>query len=134
MKKAMKNFIPAITKKECTEFGQLAILVLLFFALKHGGNAYYIDLAFICMIITIVAPIIFYPFAIIWFSLSKVLSVVGPAIMLGIIFLVLVTPLGLFRRLIGHDSLRLRQFKKSSASVLTDRRHIFTAVDLLHTF
>lgn len=130
----MKKFLPAITKKECAEFGQAAILVLLFFALKHKGNAYYTEFAFIFMLVTIVTPIIFYPFAIVWFGLSKVLSVVGPAIMLGIVFFVFVMPVGLFRRLIGRDSLRLQQFKKSSASVLTDRNHTFTAEDLLHTF
>src|ERR1700712_5726881 len=127
------KFSAKITKKQCMEFGQVATLVVLIFAL-HYKNNYWVTAAFVLTLITIVLPVIFYPFAIVWFGISELLSIVSPAILLTIIFFLIVTPVGLLRRLLAKDNLRLRQFKKNKRSVMTDRNHIYTESDLLHTF
>jgi hypothetical protein len=125
--------LPVITKQQCIEFGQVATLIALFCALKNKDTVYTI-LGFIFILVTIIMPIIFYPFAIVWFSLSKVLSVAGPVVLLGLIFFIVVTPVGLFRRLIKKDSLRLNKFKTDTGSVLINRGHLFVKEDLLNTF
>lgn len=130
---ATKKFSVKITKKQCMEFGQVATLTVLIFAL-HYKNDHLVAVAFVLILATIVIPIIFYPFAIIWFGLSELLSTVSPAIILAIIFFLIVTPVGLIRRLLGKDSMRLKQFKKNKQSVMIDRNHLYTAPDLLHTF
>jgi hypothetical protein len=130
---AAKFFSAKITKKQCVEFGQVATLVVLIFALRYK-NDHWVLAAFVLILMTIILPIIFYPFAIIWFGLFELLSIISPAILLTIIFFLIVTPVGLIRRLLGKDSMRLRQFKKNKGSVMVDRNHLYTESDLLHTF
>lgn len=128
-----KKFLAKITKKQCLEFGQVATLVVLFLALRYK-NDHLVAAAFVLLLVSIVLPIIFYPFAVVWFGLSELLSVVSPAVILTIIFFLIVTPIGLIRRLLGKDSMGLKQFKKSKQSVMIDRDHLYTESDLLHTF
>ena len=122
-----------IKKQQCVEFGQVAILFVLFFAVKYK-TAIWVDVAFGLALVTVLIPYLFYPFAFLWFGLSKILSVVGPVILMAIIFFVVVMPIGLFRKLMGSDNLKLRQFKKASGSVMHVRDHVFTKDDLIHTF
>jgi hypothetical protein len=124
---------PVITKKQCTEFGQVSALVTIFCFLRFK-NDHFIDAALVLMLITILIPIIFYPFAMLWFGLAELLSVASPAIILTILFFLVVTPVGLFRRLLGKDSLRLKQFKKGRSSVMIDKDHLYTETDLSHIF
>jgi hypothetical protein len=129
--KATKKY--SITKKQCMEFGQVATMAALIFAL-HFKNDQFVIAAFVLILVTIVVPIIFYPFAVLWFGLSKLLSIVSPAIILGILFFLVITPMGLFRRLLGKDSMKLKQFKKNKHSVMIERNHLYTGTDLLFTF
>lgn len=122
-----------ITKKHCVEFGQVSTLVSIICILYLKNNNYAIA-AFVLMLITIVAPIILYPFAFLWFALSKLLSTVSPAIILGVLFFLIVVPVGLLRKLFGKDGMRLKQFKKDKNSLLIVRDHWYRDSDLLHTF
>jgi hypothetical protein len=123
----------SIKKKQCVEFGQVAILVVLFFDLKYN-TALWVDTAFGLSLLTMLVPYLLYPFAFLWFGLSKILSLVGPVVLMTIIFFLVVMPVGLFRKLIGTDNLKLKQFKKASGSVMHVRDHAFTKDDLIHTF
>ncbi len=123
----------AIKKQQCIEFGQVAILVVLFFALKYK-TAVWVDIAFGLTLVTVLIPYLLYPFAFVWFGLSKILSVVGPVVLMTIIFFVIVMPVGLCRKLMGTDNLKLKQFKKTTGSVMHVRDHAFTKDDLIHTF
>lgn len=131
--RVIKNLLNEITKKQCAEFGQAGTLAILFLAL-HFKNEHYEVFAFVLLLVSLIIPIILYPFAVIWFGLSKLLSVLSPAIIMGILFFLIVTPVGLFRKLLGKDTLRLRQFKKGKESVMINRDHVYTKTDLLHTF
>ena len=131
--KTAKKIAIKVTKKQCIEFGQVATLAVLFFVLRYK-NEHWVIAAFVLILITIVLPIIFYPFTVVWFGLSELLSIVGPAIILTIIFFLIVTPVGLIRRLLGKDSMRLKQFKKNKQSVMINRDHLYTESDFLHIF
>ena len=65
-----------------------------------------------------------------WFGLSHVMGTVMSKVLLAAVFYLIVTPVGVVRRLLGHDSLRLRAFKRGDASVLHPRHHVFVAGDL----
>ena len=123
----------AIKKQQCIEFGQVAILIVLFCALKYKTEIW-VGIAFGLALATVLIPYLFYPFAFIWFGLSKILSVVGPVVLMTIIFFVVVMPVGLFLKLIGTDNLKLKQFKKATGSVMHVRDHAFTKDNLIHTF
>lgn len=116
------------------EFGQVAVLVALLAALYFKDDHTLIVVASILILLTIVVPMVFYPFAVIWFGLAKLLAAVVPPVLLGILFFVMVTPLGLARRVMGRDALRLRQFKKGRSSVMNNRDHVYTEADLKDTF
>jgi hypothetical protein len=128
-----KNNIVGITKKQCVEFGLVTILVTCFLAICLKQN-YLVIAAFFLTLITIVVPIVFYPFATVWFWLSKILSAIGSRILLTIVFFIVVTPVGLIRRFLNRDSLKIDQFKKSTKSVMTDRDHLYTDGDFTDTF
>ena len=56
---AAKKFSAKITKKQCMEFGQVATLVVLIFAL-HYKNDHWVAAAFVLILITIILPVIFF--------------------------------------------------------------------------
>jgi hypothetical protein len=130
----MKSLFASITRKQCVEFGQVAVLVALLAALYFKDDHTLTLVALILILLTIVVPLVFYPFAVAWFGLARLLASVVPPVLLGILFFVMVTPLGLVRRVMGRDALRLRQFKKGRSSVMNNRDHVYTEADLKDTF
>ncbi len=86
------------------------------------------------LLISFMLPVLFKPLAIVWFGLAKILSFITSNILLTLMFFLLVTPVGLFRRMLGKDSLKLKTFKKSSNSILIERNHTFNSSDLKNPF
>jgi hypothetical protein len=129
----IKKYIIGITKKQSVEFGLVTILASSFLAI-FLKQSYFIIAAFFLTLITLIVPVVFYPFAAVWFWLSKILSAIGSRILLTLVFFIMVTPVGLIRRLLNRDSLKISQFKKSTKSVMTDRDHLYTAGDFTDTF
>jgi hypothetical protein len=127
------KFKPIITKGQTKEFGMVLVLISIFIGIqKRDFN--YVKVAFILMAITILFPIIFYPLAFCWFGLGKLLGKISSAILLSIIFILVVVPVGLLRKIFGFDSLNLKKFRKDTKSVMVVRNHLFNDQDLLHTF
>jgi len=129
MWKGMTN----ITRQQCMEFGQVATLAALVCCL------YFHDfrlgtVALILLAITLLLPRLFYPLAVIWFALAKILGEINIRVLLTLVFVIVVLPVGLIRKWRGKDTLQLRRFKKGSASVMDIRNHVYTKEDLRHTF
>ncbi|HXB42462.1 MAG TPA: SxtJ family membrane protein [Puia sp.] len=122
-----------ITKEQTKDFGMLTVLVTCYLAF-HFKEFSYIKIAFGLILLTVVLPVLLYPFAFCWFALSRILGIVSSKVLLGFIFLIIVIPIGLVRRIIGYDNLRLKQFKKSEKSVLIIRDHVFDSADIVNTF
>lgn len=128
-----EKFFKNVSRKQCSEFGQVAVLVCLFFALYQKNDRLILP-AFLILSTTILFPYFFYPLAVIWFGLSAILGKVSSFIILSVLFILLVIPMGLFRKISGRDTLKLKQFKKSRNSVMTERNHLFGPDDLVNTF
>jgi hypothetical protein len=90
--------------------------------------------AFLILLLTILFPYLFYPVAVVWFGLSTILAKISSFIILSVLFIILVIPMGLFRKISGRDILKLNKFKKSRNSVMTERNHLFGSDDLVNTF
>ena len=129
----LKSIFAKTTKKQCIEFGQVTVLVSTFLSFYRKDNNFAVA-AFILSFFTIAVPFIFYPFAVCWFGLSKILNVISSGILMGVVFLLIVIPVGLSRKLLGRDNLKLKQFKKNKESVMVNRDHLYTGADFLHTF
>jgi len=130
---SIRRIFKKVSRKQCSEFGQVVVLVCIFLAL-YQKNDYYMRPAFLILIITILFPYFFYPVAVCWFGLSTVLGKVSSFVILSILFIFLVIPMGLFRKMSGRDILKLKQFKKDRNSVMTERNHLFDSDDLINTF
>ena len=122
-----------VTKKQCMEFGQVAAAVLVLIAL-YRRQWVFVSASFIVLLVNMILPIIFYPFAWVWFGIAKLLAEVNMRILLTLLFCVMVIPVGLWRKLRRRDSLQLHAFKKGRGSVLQARDHVYEKEDLLHTF
>jgi hypothetical protein len=122
-----------ISKEQTREFGMLTVLVTSFIAF-YWKQYHLLPVIFILSGLTLLFPVIFYPFAVGWFMLSKIMGKISTAILLGVVFIIIVIPVGLLRKIMKLDGLKIKQFKKGSDSVMTVREHSYTDSDLLHTF
>jgi hypothetical protein len=103
------------------------LCLLLFLALDRPGL---VVAALVLQVVTMTAPRLFRPAAVVWFGLAHALGAVMSRVLLGLVYFGLVTPVGLLRRASGKDDLRLRAFGRGDDSVLTVRDHTFTPADL----
>jgi hypothetical protein len=87
-------------------------------------------LAILFLIITMAWPRAFRPVAGFWFGLSHLLGTFMSKVILTVLFFVLVTPIGLIRRLLGADTLQLKKFKKDQDSVFLVRADLIHKKDL----
>lgn len=110
----------------------LAFLLLLIWLFCKASGFVYAAMAVI-LAGMIWAPIM-RPFAFLWFGLAKVLGGVMSSVLLSIVWAALVLPVGLIRRAMGRDALRLKQWHDGSASCFVERNHTFTAEDLRHPY
>jgi hypothetical protein len=133
MANRQKNIFNVITRRQNTEFGLVLVLVACVLAYWLGGRVF-IAIAGSLSLLTLVVPTLLTPFTALWFGLSRLLGKVSSTILLSLVFFVIVTPVGLFRRWLGKDSLKIKAFKKGGHSVLIDRNHTYTATDLVDTF
>ncbi|MEI3801406.1 MULTISPECIES: SxtJ family membrane protein [unclassified Chitinophaga] len=122
-----------ITRQQCIEFGQVAATALLVAAL-YFRDFRLVAVALPVLLITMLAPRLFYPLAVTWFGLAKVLGEINIRILLTLVFVLVVVPVGIWRKWRGKDALQLRRFKKEKTSVMDIRNHVYTKEDLLHTF
>lgn len=122
-----------ITKKQSTDSGMALVLIsLIVYLVWKVDAALYLAVAF--LVVNMTVPIIFKPFAWLWFGFSTLLGTVMSKILLSIVFITIVTPIGMFRRLLGKDSLQLKNFKKSEDSVFISRNHKYTENDIAKPF
>ena len=103
----------------------LLLLLWLFFKLDI-----FIYLAMAALLIAMIWAKAMRPFAIVWFGLAQVLGGVVSRILLAAVWLGMVVPVGLMRRLAGKDNLRLKQWRKGTDSVFVTRNHVYSADDL----
>jgi hypothetical protein len=108
----------------------LALVLLLLLAQLATGRRGLITAAVIALVITMTAPLLFRPLSVVWFGLSHVLGTVMSKVLLTAVFYLIVTPVGVVRRVLGYDSLRLRAFKGAGTSVMHQRHHLFEPADL----
>ncbi|PCI29362.1 MAG: hypothetical protein COB67_04205 [SAR324 cluster bacterium] len=97
-------------------------LVLIFLIVHFiKGDPLAIPLAILFLLITMTFPIILKPFALCWFGISHIMGTVVSNIFLSLIFFLIVTPMGLIRRIGGADSMQLKKWKNGTESVFTIR-------------
>jgi len=117
------------TKDQSRDTGMAMILLLLLVYLKTRKDGL-LYAALILHVVNMIIPRIYAPVAVLWLGLSRLLGTVMSKVLLSILFFGLVTPIGVLRRLLGKDSLKLREFKASEDSAMLVRNHLFVAQDI----
>jgi hypothetical protein len=125
----IRFFRTPITRVQCQDTGMAMVLILLLLALSLNRELYLYG-AIGLHVLNMVVPQVYRPVAVLWLGLANLLGTVVSRIILTIVFLVVVTPIGLIRRMLGVDSLKLREFKKNDGSVMHERNHRFTPEDI----
>lgn len=110
-------------------FGAISVFLGL-----YTTDQFWFFIAIGILLVTLLIPILLKPLAILWFGFSKALGWMTSRIVLFAIFWGLVAPMGLIRKALGKDSMRLHQFKKGGNSAYTERNHEFMASDLKYPF
>ncbi len=108
----------------------LALLLIFLLLLLFTEKMVYIYPAMVILILTMTWPRFFAPFSYVWFGFSKILGKVVSKIILTLIFVLVAVPIGFARKLLGADSMKLKQWKKENTSYFTDTDHSVTAGDL----
>lgn len=133
MKKLWNYFPKTISKKQASDTGMAAVLILLLIGFFTENNLYY-KIAIPVLIMNMTYPMFYYLLAIVWLGFSQLLGTVVSKIILTIVYVFMVIPVGVFRRLIGKDSLQLSEFKKGTNSVMKKRDYTFSSKDIEHPY
>ena len=128
------SFIPKNISRDQAKDTGMAMTLLCLLVWYISNVRYYITAAILLLLITMIVPQVMSPVAKLWFGFSHMLGTFMSTLILSLLFFIIVTPVGLVRRLAGHDSMKLREWKKDKASVFKIRGHTFTASDIKHPY
>lgn len=117
------------TRDQARDTGMAMVLICLIFA-YWGERPRFLPLAIVLLLLTMAAPQVFRPLAVLWFGFSHIMGNLVSKVVLSIIFFILVTPIGLIRRWAGKDSMQLRKWKKDTGSVFVTREGVILPEDL----
>ena len=118
-----------ITKDQSRDTGMAMVLLLLILwvALKRKEL---VMGAIALHALNMTIPQLYRPIAVLWLGLSDLIGAVVSKVLMFIVFFGVVTPIGVLRRVMGKDALKLRVFKVGTDSVMLTRNHTFTARDI----
>ena len=131
--KIKEALLGKFNNKQLVDAGMALTLVFLIIGILTGKEIFY-KISVSVLVINMVAPKIFYPFALFWYNLSNVLGMIFPRILLTAVYFFLVVPIGGLRRIMNIDALALREFKKGHGSVMKKREYTFTREDVINPY
>ena len=131
--KLPKIIITQLSRRQLLETSLVLIVLSIILGFIQGQSNWFIGAAAVGGI-GLVVPRTLYPIAVVWFTLGNVLSKLVSPLLLTLVFLLMITPIGLIRRWLGRDSLQLRWPKPDNQSMFKERNHTFAAGDLKNSF
>jgi hypothetical protein len=121
------------TPEQAKDTGMAMVLICLLLG-YWGKFPRFLPVAIVLLIITMAWPRAFKPLAVLWFGLSHLLGRVVSRIILTALFYLLVTPIGVIRRLMGADALQLKKWKQGADSVFVVREGAVQAKDMTQPY
>lgn len=130
MMKFLKQAFPKrVTKDQARDTGMAMVLLCLLLGLLTDTE-WLFTLAVPVLVLTMTVPRLYQPVAVVWLGLSHLIGTVVSRVLLTGVFFVVVFPVGLIRRMLGKDSLQLREFGKGKGSVMRARDHVYAPADI----
>jgi hypothetical protein len=128
--KKLKGYFPEfVDEHQCKDAGMAFVLICLLIAFL-GEKYIFVPLSIIFLILNMVVPTMYRKFARIWLGLSHLIGTIVSKIILTLIFYLLVTPVGVIRRLMGRDALQIKEWKNDTSSAFAVRDHVFDAYEI----
>ncbi|MEW6221328.1 MAG: SxtJ family membrane protein [Thermodesulfobacteriota bacterium] len=121
---------PSQTSQERAKDTGLALVLLLLLFHAGTGAEILVRLAMAVLVLAMVWPRALAPASRLWFGLADRLGAVGSRVVLSLLFFLVVTPIGLFRRATGADPLLLRQWHRGDGSLFRSRQGVIRRQDL----
>jgi hypothetical protein len=122
-----------ISRRQHVDFGVVLSLVLLIAGIVYDTPVLY-KTAAVLLFIVLLFPVLFTPLSYLWYGLAGVLEKGVSRLVLVAVFYFVVTPVGVLRRWLGKDNLRLNEFGKSRDSVFVTRNKTYIKEDLAKQF
>lgn len=115
-----------ISGKQERQFGFLFAAVFTLIAFwpvwpVHAPNYYWLGGAGLWLVAALICPRLLSPLYRGWMKFGHALGWINARIILGVVFFVMVTPIGLVMRLFGKDLLRMRMVKTGSYWIKRDQ-------------
>jgi len=124
------SYIPkVITESQAKDTGMAMVLICLLIGALWDKNQFFL-IAIPVLVVNMIFPAFYRPVAKIWLGLSTALGTVMSKLLLCLMFFIILTPIGLLRKLLGSDSLNLKIWNKGNDSVFKIRDHTFTADEI----
>ncbi|MDG3581062.1 hypothetical protein [Galbibacter pacificus] len=122
-----------ISKEQAIDFGLVCILLEAIYGFNEPDRVIYLLMAGLVLIL-LTFPLLLRPFAFLWYGLAGILNRVSSFLTLSLVYFLMVTPIGFFRKLYMKDGLMLYMFKKGNTSVFHNVDKDFTSGDFERTF
>jgi hypothetical protein len=120
---------PQTTPNQARDAG-LALLLILLVVMYFTGTLALVVPGIVVLVLIMIWPAVFRPFATLWFGLSRVFGTIASRIILSLLFFLVVTPVGIIRQMLGKDTMRLKDWKNGQDSVLWVRNHTYSKKDI----
>jgi hypothetical protein len=121
------------TPEQARDTGMAMVLICLLLGYWNKFS-HFLPAAIVLLIVTMAWPKLFKPLAVLWFGLSHFLGNIVSRVILTTLFFLLVTPIGLIRRLLGADPLQLKKWKHGRDSVFAVREGPIQGKDLANPY
>lgn len=121
------------SEKEVVDTGMAATLVLLIVGIITEDISFMMYSA-VALVLNMTFSSVYVYVARFWLSLSHYLGLAMSTVILSLIYFVIIIPIALFRSLLGHDPMRLREWKLGEDSLFTERNFSYGEEDLNHPY
>ena len=123
----------SISRDQARDTGMaMALICLILFWITRAEGWVFAGAAL--LLVDMVVPGLFTPLGRVWFGLSNLMGLVVSRLLIGLVFYAVVTPIGLLRRRMGKDTLKLARFKKGDDSAFVTRDHTYQPTDVEQPF
>lgn len=128
------GILPArVSDKECGDTGMAMVLICLLAGWFTHGREWFLA-AIVILVINMIWPRLYALPAKVWLGFSHLLGTVMSKIILTLTYFLVLTPIALLRRMLGHDPMQEKQWKQGSGSVFDVRDHTFTPEEIERPF
>lgn len=121
-------------KSRSIDTGMAATLICLLLHVFAPKIPFTLAAAISFLVLTMSAPLVLAPLSKVWFAFSATLGRIMTPALLSVVFLAVVTPIGLLVRRKRKEAHKLSEFKSGNQSVFHHRDYKFSDSDLRHPY